>query len=145
MVILLVMFRYTSIFDLSHVSSLSRNCLHKVCWRGSTHGIFRRINEFGFSVRAIYSTCSDEELDHLVTEIKKDMPHAGFRLVKGSLQARGFRVQWEKVRASMHHVDTFGILCRMNHLGCVVRCTYSVPGTKALVHMDTNHKLIRSV
>ena len=111
----------------------------------STRSIFRRMSEFGFSVRALYSTCSNAELDLLVTEIKKDMPHAGYRLVKGSLQARGFRVQWETVRASMHRVDTVGILSRMNQLGCVVRRTYSVPGPKALVHVDTNHKLIRSV
>ncbi|XP_065144018.1 uncharacterized protein [Paramisgurnus dabryanus] len=109
----------------------------------STRSLFRRMREFGFSVRASYSTCTNAELDHLVTEIKKDMPHAGYRLVKGSLQARGFRVQWERVRASMHRVDTVGILCRMNQLGCVVRRTYSVPGPKALVHVDTNHKLIR--
>lgn len=111
----------------------------------STRSIFRRMSQFGFSVRALYSTCSDAELDQLVTDIKNSMPHAGYRLVKGSLQARGFRVQWERVRASMHRVDTVGILCRMNQLGCVVRRTYSVPGPRALVHLDTNHKLIRYV
>ncbi|KAJ4948046.1 hypothetical protein JOQ06_019587 [Pogonophryne albipinna] len=31
----------------------------------------------------------------------------------------------------------------MNQLGCVVRRTYSVPGPKSLMHIDTNHKLIR--
>lgn len=76
-------------------------------------------------------------------DIKKDMPHAGYRLVKGTLQARGFRVQWERVRASMHRVDTVGILCRMTQLGCVVRRTYSVSGPKSLAHVDTNHKLVR--
>lgn len=112
----------------------------------STRSIFRRRREFGFSVRALYSTCSNAELDHLVTEIKKkDMPRAGYRLVKGSYQARGFRVQWEKVRVFMHRVDTVGILCRTNQLGRVVRRTYSVPGPKALVHVDTDHKTIRSV
>ncbi|KAG9261338.1 hypothetical protein AMEX_G26349 [Astyanax mexicanus] len=43
----------------------------------------------------------------------------------------------------MHRVDTVGILCRLNQLGCVVRRTYSVPGPKSLMHIDTNHKLIR--
>ncbi|XP_034064494.1 uncharacterized protein LOC117541447 [Gymnodraco acuticeps] len=71
------------------------------------------------------------------------MPHAGYRLVKGTLQSRGFRVQWERVRDSMHRVDIVGILFRMNQLGCVVRRTYSVPGPKSLMHIDTNHKLIR--
>ncbi|KAJ4948204.1 hypothetical protein JOQ06_019741 [Pogonophryne albipinna] len=45
------------------------------------------------------------------------MPHAGYRLVKGTLQSRGFRVQWERVRASMHRAYTVGILFRMNQLG----------------------------
>uniref|UniRef100_A0A671TXF1 Integrase core domain-containing protein n=1 Tax=Sparus aurata TaxID=8175 RepID=A0A671TXF1_SPAAU len=58
----------------------------------STCSIFRRMREFGFSVRALYSTCSNAELDYLVTEIKdRTRPHAGYCLVKGSLQARGFR------------------------------------------------------
>lgn len=47
----------------------------------STCSIFRRMRKFGFSVRALYSTCSNAELDYLVTEIKKDMPHAGHCLV----------------------------------------------------------------
>ena len=111
----------------------------------STRTIYRRMSESAFSVRALYSTCSDTELDNLVTDIKKDMPHAGYRLVKGTLQSRGFRVQWERVRASMHRVDTGGILFRMNQLGCIVRRTYSVPGPKSLMHIDTNHKLIRCV
>ena len=71
------------------------------------------------------------------------MPPAGSRLVKGTLQSRGFRVQWERVRASMHRVDTVGILFRMNQLGCIVRRTRSVPGPKSLMHIDTSHKLTR--
>ncbi|KAA8578623.1 hypothetical protein FQN60_007145, partial [Etheostoma spectabile] len=111
----------------------------------STRTIYRRMGESAFSVRALYSTCSDSELDQLISDIKKDMPHAGYRLVKGALQARGFRVQWERVRASMHRIDTVGILCRMTQLGCVVRRTYSVPAPKSLMHIDTNHKLVRCV
>ncbi|KAM4521402.1 uncharacterized protein V3H82_002518 [Fundulus diaphanus] len=109
----------------------------------STRTICRRMGESSFSVRALYSTCSDSELDQLICDIKKDMLHAGYRLVKGALQARGFRVQWERVRASMHRIDTVGILCRMTQLGCVVRRTYSVPAPKSLMHIDTNHKLVR--
>lgn len=103
----------------------------------------RRMQDGNLSVRALYSTCTDEELDGMVAEIKTRMPHVGYRLVKGSLQAQGHRVQWERVRASMHRVDSLGILSRMTQLGCVVRRTYSVPCPKYLVHIDTNHKLIR--
>lgn len=80
-------------------------CIANLMGVSSTRTIYRRMSESAFSVRALYSTCSDTELDNLVTDIKKDMPHAGYRLVKGTLQSRGFRVQWERVRASMHRVD----------------------------------------
>ncbi|KAM6926847.1 uncharacterized protein PEZ65_010306 [Lycodopsis pacificus] len=43
----------------------------------------------------------------------------------------------------MHRVDSVGVLARMSRLGCVVRRTYSVPYPKYMVHIDTNHKLIR--
>ncbi|XP_052407914.1 NACHT, LRR and PYD domains-containing protein 12 [Carassius gibelio] len=109
----------------------------------SRRTVYRRMADLNITVRGLYSTLSDSELDNLVGEIKESMPHAGYRLVKGSLQARGHRVQWERVKASMHRVDTMGILFRLNMLGCVVRRKYSVAGPKALVHIDTNHKLIR--
>ncbi|KTF78760.1 hypothetical protein cypCar_00048059 [Cyprinus carpio] len=64
-------------------------------------------------------------------------------MVKGLLQAQGLRVQYERVRASMHRVDTIGVISRITNLGCIVRRTYSVPSPQSLMHMDTNHKLIR--
>ncbi|KAI2665850.1 putative HTH-type transcriptional regulator PH1692 [Labeo rohita] len=109
----------------------------------SRRTVYRRMSDLNVTVRSLYNTLSGSELDNLVAEIKENMPHAGYRLVMGGLQARGHRVQWERVRASMHRVDTMGILSRLNRLGCVVRRKYSVPGPKALVHIDTNHKLIR--
>ncbi|KTG03581.1 hypothetical protein cypCar_00028994 [Cyprinus carpio] len=105
--------------------------------------LFRRMNENNLSVRALYSTCTDEELDALVTEIKTSMPDAGYRMVRGALLEQGHRVQWDRVRASMHRVDSVGVLSRMTNLRCIARRRYSVPYPKYLVHIDTNHKLIR--
>ncbi|XP_029979786.1 uncharacterized protein LOC115411711 [Sphaeramia orbicularis] len=45
--------------------------------------------------------------------------------------------------ASMHCVDAAGIFSRIVALGCVVRRSYAVRGPLSLVHIDTNHKLIR--
>ncbi len=45
----------------------------------------------------------------------------------------GHRVQWERIRASMHRVDSAGIISRLTQLGCVVRRTYSVPSPGALM------------
>ncbi|XP_038553417.1 uncharacterized protein LOC119908284 [Micropterus salmoides] len=64
-------------------------------------------------------------------------------MMLGLLQAQGHRVQWQRIRASMHRVDTVGIVSRMSQLRCVVCRTYSVLGPKSLMHIDTNHKLIR--
>ncbi|XP_023666594.2 uncharacterized protein [Paramormyrops kingsleyae] len=105
--------------------------------------IYRRMAECNLSVRARYSSFSDEELDACVTGIKQRMPHCGYRMVRAALQAHGHQVQFERVRASMHRVDTAGVICRMTQLGCVIRRTYSVSSPRALMHIDTNHKLIR--
>lgn len=94
-------------------------------------------------VSGLYSCMTDEELDNVVRAIKDDMPAAGYRMVRGRLLSLGLRVQWKRIAASMHRVDSIGILSRLASLGCVVRRTYSVRGPLSLVHIDTNHKLIR--
>lgn len=101
------------------------------------------MTDWGLSVRALYSDLTDDELDILVSDIHSSNPHAGYRMMLGLLRAQGHRVQWQRIRASMHRVDTAGIVSRMSELRCVVRRTYSVPGPRSLVHIDTNHKLIR--
>ncbi|XP_078793700.1 uncharacterized protein LOC144987876 [Oryzias latipes] len=105
--------------------------------------LFRRMSENNISVSATYSKCSDDELDALVTAIKSTMPDAGYRVIRGALLAQGHRVQWDRLYGSMHRVDSGGVLARMTRLGCVVRRTYTVPFPKYMVHIDTNHKLIR--
>ncbi|XP_051802480.1 uncharacterized protein LOC127533435 [Acanthochromis polyacanthus] len=103
----------------------------------------RRMKQHGLSVRGFYSKISDDDLDRAVRSIKTRMPHAGYRLVKGELLARGHHVQWDRVKATMHRVDGAGILARMIQLGFVARRSYCVPAPLSLVHVDTNHKLIR--
>ncbi|XP_072558766.1 uncharacterized protein [Paramormyrops kingsleyae] len=109
----------------------------------SRRTILRRMKEYELCVRDTYNSISDEELDNLVASVKNDLPNAGYRMVRGRLQSMGYRVQWRRVAASMHRVDSMGIISRLTSLGCVVRRVYSVPGPLSLVHVDTNHKLIR--
>ncbi|KAG7455518.1 hypothetical protein MATL_G00257570 [Megalops atlanticus] len=78
-----------------------------------------------------------------VQHIKNEMPTAGYQMVKGRLKSMGIHVQWRRVTASMHQVDSLGILSRLTGLGCIVRRTYSVRGPLSVWHVDTNHKLIR--
>ncbi|KAG1928590.1 hypothetical protein F2P79_023572 [Pimephales promelas] len=112
------------------------------------HGIsrstlYRRMKEENLSVRSNYSDISDHELDQKVRSIKARTPHAGYRLVKGSLQAMGHRVTWKRIKMSLQRVDGAGVISRMVQLSCIARRTYSVPAPLSLVHIDTNHKLIR--
>ncbi|KAM9468695.1 uncharacterized protein Hap1MRO34_013323 [Clarias gariepinus] len=109
----------------------------------SRRTLFRRMADNNLSVRALYSRLTDGELDASVTALKQSMPHCGYRMIRAALKAQGHRVQFDRVRASMHRVDTEGVISRLTRLGCVVRRTYSVSGPRAIMHIDTNHKLIR--
>ncbi|XP_076830132.1 uncharacterized protein LOC143476036 [Brachyhypopomus gauderio] len=103
----------------------------------------RRMDENGLSVKQTYSDLTDEQLDSLVRSVKARSPHVGYRMMKGILQAMGHRIQWKRVFSCMHRVDPVGVLSRMTRMGCVARRTYSVQGPLHLVHIHTNHKLIR--
>uniref|UniRef100_A0A3P9B3S1 Integrase core domain-containing protein n=1 Tax=Maylandia zebra TaxID=106582 RepID=A0A3P9B3S1_9CICH len=118
------------------------SCIAK-CLGVSRRTIYRRMQEFDLSVRGTYSTMNDQELDNIISAIKNQMPNAGYRMVQGHLVSMGLRVQWWRMMASMHRVDAVGIFKRITELGCVVRRSYSVRGPLSLVHIDTNHKLIR--
>lgn len=111
----------------------------------SASTVNRRMREFDLSARQFYSNLTDQELDETVQQIKTEMPAAGYRMVKGRLKSLGIHVQWRRVAASMHRVDSLGILSRLTGMGCIVRRTYSVRGPLSLWHCDTNHKLIRFV
>ncbi|XP_065121926.1 uncharacterized protein [Paramisgurnus dabryanus] len=121
---------------------LSQECISKILGVSRTT-LYRRMRECNVSVSSLYSHCTDEELDFLVSEIKSTMPNIGYRVVRGALFAKGYRVQWDRIYASMRRVDSLGVLSRMSQLGCVARRAYSVPYPKYLYHIDTNHKLIR--
>lgn len=109
----------------------------------SSRTVERRMQEFNITVRGTYSNLTDEELDNLVSTIKTSSPHSGYKMMRGHLKALGHRVQWSRVWDSMNRVDSAGILARMLQLGHIVRRSYSVQAPLSLVHLDTNHKLIR--
>ncbi|KAF3836204.1 hypothetical protein F7725_028762 [Dissostichus mawsoni] len=137
---------------------LSVPCISKLLGI-SCKTVRRRMQQWGLSIRESYSKMTDDELDSLVSAIKEDSPNLGRSfLLQPVLEGKSYvaltgkslgtpaldhRVQWTRVWESMHRVDSLGILERMTSLGCVVRRTYSVPAPLSLLHVDTNHKLIR--
>ncbi|XP_057697765.1 uncharacterized protein LOC130919236 isoform X2 [Corythoichthys intestinalis] len=120
-----------SVATIAQLFGVSRRTLH------------RHTAQWGYTVQGSYSSLTDEELDSLVSEMHTSNPNAGYRMMKGLLKAQGHKVQWERVRSSMHRVDTSSIVSRMPQLRFGVRRTFSVPSPKSLMHIDTNHKLVR--
>ncbi|XP_067050641.1 uncharacterized protein [Acropora muricata] len=86
---------------------------------------------------------SDEELDEVVKDIKKDFCQSGYRMVLGVLRSRGYRIQQRRVMESLRRVDVEGVIMRSLQLKIIHRREYRVYGPNALWHIDTNHKLIR--
>ena len=101
----------------------------------------RRMSEYGLSVRALYSVISDQDLDRVVAEIKEDFPNCGYRLMKGHLLHRGYRVTQVRIRESLHRVDPEGIAVRW--CSVIHRRKYTVRSPLSLWHVDGNHKLVR--
>lgn len=107
----------------------------------SVRTIRRRMSEFGLSIRSVYSSISDAELDAVVGEIQHQFPTCGNRQMRGHLNARGIVVQQHRVREAQRRVDPDGSVLR--RLVTINRRRYHVNGPLALWHIDGNHKLIR--
>ncbi|XP_023818414.1 uncharacterized protein LOC105358785 [Oryzias latipes] len=111
----------------------------------SKRTINRALKRHGLTVKSTYSNISDDQLDQFIFSIKKSNPTIGFRIMKGKLRALGHRITWTRIWKSMRRVDGAGVSGRLTRstFGCVKRRVYSVPAPLSLVHLDTNHKLIR--
>ena len=103
----------------------------------------RRLHEYGLSTSVVFTPLSDEELDEVVKDVKRDFVQSGYRMVVGVLRSRGLKIQERRVMESLRRVDTEGVLMRSLQLRLINRREYKVYGPNALWHIDTNHKLIR--
>lgn len=93
----------------------------------SRRTVYRHMAESDLSVKALYSTMTDKELDQCVREINSKQPNSGYRMMKALLQARGLRVQYNRVRGSMHRVNTTGVINRMVHVGSIEPTQFQDP------------------
>ena len=62
-------------------------------------------------------------------------------MVHGEMESQSIHVQRERIRASLHRMDSLNIRQRLRHV--VERRRYRVPGPNSLWHVDGNYKLIR--
>ena len=111
----------------------------------SSSTVERRMREFSISVRNKYSNVSDEGLDNIVLDVKRNFPNIGYKQMKGFLSQRGYTVQQDRLRESMRRVDPEGALLQGLEMRVINRRHYRVAGPQCLWHIDGNHKLIRLV
>jgi hypothetical protein len=89
-----------------------------------------------------FSNISNADLDKLVKSFKDQNPESGTSYVIGFLRSNGLRIQRQRVRLSIRHVDQLGQTlwqqkCKKTH-----RRPYHVSRPNALWHLDGHHKLI---
>ena len=91
----------------------------------------RRLQDFELSTSVCFTPLSDEQLDEVVKDIKRNFVQSGYR------------IQESRVMESLRRVDVEGVRMRSLQLKTINRREYKVYGPNALWHIDTNHKLIR--
>ncbi|XP_034063866.1 uncharacterized protein LOC117540973 isoform X2 [Gymnodraco acuticeps] len=105
--------------------------------------IRRRMTQNGIRVQDLLTLLDDNSLDETVTQILQHHPNSGYKMMVGHLNARGIRIQRQRVQESMRRVDPGGVLIRTLQLNPRRRRKYFVPAPNSLWHIDGNHKLIR--
>jgi hypothetical protein len=107
----------------------------------STKTIQRRRNELNIPDDLTYTEITDQELDNLLRTIRLQQPNSGQQILMGMLRSIGIIIHRERLRDSLHRIDTFGVLNRWAQI--IPRRKYNVTSPNALWHIDGNHKLIR--
>lgn len=105
--------------------------------------VYRRLEEYGISMRMIYTQITEPELDGVIRNILQEFPNSGYKSLCGHLLARGLKVQERRLREAMRRTDPEGIIVRALQLRVTHRRVYNVKQPLSLWHMDGNHKLIR--
>lgn len=118
--------RNISVPKLGKVIRLNRNTINKA--------------RKALGIRREFSQWTDEELDRVVEEIRKEKPSVGLKFICARLRSKGVKMQRERVRKSMRRNDPIGVELRGRK--AIRRRNYVVAGPDALWHMDGYHKLI---
>jgi hypothetical protein len=79
---------------------------------------------------------TDDELDHIISEILQDFPNFGRSMIAGALKALGIRVSSERQRESRLRVHGAPGVFGVRRLE---RRRYKVPGANSLWHHDGQH------
>ena len=107
---------------------------------GCSSMLYRWLNEDGISMDSYYTTITDGQLDAMILHIKENHPNDGEIMIMGHLRREGVRIQWWRLRESIHGIDPVNTALRRRRT--IRRRIYHVPGPNFVWHMDGNHKLI---
>ncbi|KAK2861028.1 hypothetical protein Q7C36_005194 [Tachysurus vachellii] len=105
--------------------------------------LYRRMRECNVSVSSLYSNCTDEELDFLVSEIKSTMPNIGYRVVGGPSLPKDTECSGTEYTPPcvVLMVLVFSHECSNLVVLPGELILFRIPSI--FNHIDTNHKLIR--
>ncbi|CAB4441421.1 unnamed protein product [Rhizophagus irregularis] len=106
-----------------------------------TKTIKRKRNELNIPDDLVYTEISNEELDNLLRSIRLQQPYSGQQIIMGMIRSLGIKIHRERLRDSLHRIDTFGTLNRWSQI--IPRRKYNIAGPNMLWHIDGHHKLIR--
>lgn len=101
----------------------------------------RQMQEFGLSVRALYTEIDDSQLDEIARDTKTANPGCGSKMLVGYLGARGIFVPRHRVREVLSRVDpraVGAVRCKP-----IKRHVYNVFRPLGLWHFDGNCKLLK--
>ncbi len=96
--------------------------------------LYRRIEEEGGVTMNKYTQISDIILDNVVTEIKRNHPNDGERLMIGHLASHNIHIPRTRIRASIHRIDPEGTAMRRSL--AVRRRVYHAEGPNYVWHID---------
>ncbi|TDL14094.1 hypothetical protein BD410DRAFT_705387, partial [Rickenella mellea] len=82
------------------------------------------------------SDLSNDELDHLISQLRTEYRRAGITMLDGMLRSLGFRIPRERIRLSLIRIDP---VQRVFQRIRIRRRVYSVPGPNSLWHHDGQH------
>ena len=95
--------------------------------------LYRRRREFGL-LQSTSRTPSNDELEQILVDMRRDHPDYGETMVIGHLWSLGYRVSRCRLRQCIHATDPINVaLCWRG--GPSVRRPYSVPGPNSLWHL----------
>ena len=98
--------------------------------------LYRRRREFGLLTNN-QRTITDDQLKHLLTEMRQQYPNFGETMAMGHIRSLGFHVKRAHLRNAIHQTDPIQTALRWRGQ-LTRRRPYSVPGPNSLWHIGTS-------